>query len=54
MFDLPIFDWNDLDGPVVWMCFVKKVLANILQNSQENTCTRASFSLKLPTCMQLY
>ena len=28
-------------------CFVKKVFLAVLQNSQENTCARASFSIKL-------
>ena len=27
---------------VVWMCFVKKVFLEILQNLQENTCARQS------------
>ena len=29
-------------------CFVKKAIFEISQNSQENTCARASFSIKLP------
>ena len=29
------------------MCSVKKVLLEIVQNSQENTCTRVSFLIKL-------
>ena len=29
------------------MCSVKKVFLEILQNSQENTCARASFLIKL-------
>ena len=29
------------------MCSVKKVFLKILQNSQENTCARASFLIKL-------
>ena len=32
---------------VVQMCFVKKMFLEIAQNSQENTCTRASFLIKL-------
>ena len=32
---------------VVQMCSVKKVFLEISQNSQENTCTRASFLIKL-------
>ena len=31
---------------VVWMCSVKKVLLEISQNSQENTCVKVSFSIK--------
>ena len=31
---------------------MKKVLLEVLQNSQENTCTRASFLIKLQ--LQLY
>ena len=32
---------------VVQMCSVKKVFLEISQNSQENTCARASFLIKL-------
>ena len=32
---------------VVWMCFVKKVFLEISQKSQENTCARESFLIKL-------
>ena len=32
---------------VVWMCFVEKVFLEISQNSQENTCARISFLIKL-------
>ena len=32
---------------VVQMCFVKKRLLEILQNSQEKTCARVSFLIKL-------
>ena len=32
---------------VVWMCFVEKVFSEISQNSQENTCARISFLIKL-------
>ena len=31
------------------MCFVKKVFLEISQNSQENTCVRVSFLIKLQT-----
>ena len=34
---------------VVQECSVKKVLLEISQNSQENTCTRVSFSINLQT-----
>ena len=34
---------------VVQRCSVKKVLLKISQNSQENTCARASFLIKLQT-----
>ena len=32
---------------VVWMCSVKALLLEISQNSQENTCDRASFLINL-------
>ena len=32
---------------VVWMCSVEKVFIEILQNSQENTCARVPFLIKL-------
>ena len=32
---------------VVWRCSVKKVFLEISQNSQENTCARVSFLIKL-------
>ena len=34
---------------VAWRCSVKKMFLNILQNSQENTCARVSFLIKLQT-----
>ena len=40
---------------VVQMCSVKKVFLEISQNSQENTCTRVSFLIKLQAWgLQLY
>ena len=33
---------------------VKKVFLEISQNSQENTCARASFLIKLQACLQLF
>ena len=40
---------------VVRSCSVKKVFLEISQNSQENTCARVSFLIKLPaSCLQLY
>ena len=36
-------------------CFIKKVFLEISQNSQENTCLRVSFLMKLQGCgLQLY
>ena len=36
-------------------CYVKKVFLKILQNSQENTCTRVFFLIKLQALgMQIY
>ena len=35
-------------------CSVKKVFLEISQNSQENTCARVSFLIKLQTGLQLY
>ena len=35
---------------VVWRCSVENVLLEILQNSQENTCARVSFLIKLLAC----
>ena len=43
--------WSTICGycaeAVVWMCSVEKVFLEILQNSQENTCARVSFLIKL-------
>ena len=36
-----------LSGAVIWVCSVKKVFLNTLQNSQENTCIGVSFLIKL-------
>ena len=38
----------------VQKCSVKKVFLEISQNSQENTCARVSFLIKLQACVQLY
>ena len=35
---------------VAQRCFVKKVFFKISQNSQENTCARVSFLIKLQAC----
>ena len=35
---------------VVKRCFVEKVFLDISQNSQENTCVRVSFLIKLQGC----
>ena len=40
----PIFVFTEA---VVWRCSVKKVFLGISQNSQENTCARVSFLIKL-------
>ena len=40
---------------VVRRCYVKKTFLEISQNSHENTCARASFSIKLQASdLQLY
>ena len=40
---------------VVWRCSVEKVFLEISQNSQENTCARVSFLIKLQASgLQLY
>ena len=53
--------WNDADSrypfreAVVQRCSVKEVFLEISQNSQENTCARASFLIKLKAWgLQLY
>ena len=46
---------NEVLLTITQRCSVKKVFLNILQNSQENTCARASFSIKLQALwLQLY
>ena len=46
---------DDTIETVVQRCSVKKVFLEILQNSQENTCARVSFLLKLQASgLQLY
>ena len=37
---------------VFWRCSVEKVLLKISQNSQEKTCARASFLIKLHTLIR--
>ena len=39
--------WATASEAVVRRCFVKKLFLEISQNSQENTCARASFLIKL-------
>ena len=39
---------------VSWRYSIKKVFLEILQNSQENTCARVSFLIKLKTCNLAY
>ena len=41
---------NDTLEAVVLMCSVKTVFSDTLQNSQENTCARVSFLIKLQAC----
>ena len=41
------FDKQNHTEAVAWRCSVKKVFLEILQNSQENICARASFLIKL-------
>ena len=38
---------NKITEAVVQRCFVKNVFLEMLQNSQENTCARVSFLIKL-------
>ena len=42
-------NWESISsvGSSHWRCSVKKMLLEISQNSQENTCARASFLIKL-------
>ena len=42
-------DWNLIIEAVVQRFFVEKAFLEISQNSHENTCARASFSIKLQT-----
>ena len=42
--------WVHYPEVVVRRCFVKKVFLKISQNSQENTCARAPFLIKLQPC----
>ena len=43
MYDLLYYMKLGRAEAVAQMCFVKKVLVEISQNSQENTCARVSF-----------
>ena len=45
-FDLFLYD-RLISEAVAWRCSAKKVFLEILQNSQENTCSRVSFLIKL-------
>ena len=42
-----VVDKSDTPEAVVQRCSVKKVFLEISQNSQENTCARVSFLIKL-------
>ena len=44
----------DFSEAVAQTCSVKKVFLEISQNSQENTCARASILIKLQAGLQLY
>ena len=44
---LPMVYLNEFKDAVVQRCSVKKVFIEILQNLQDNTCTRVSFLIKL-------
>ena len=51
--DCGLFNSSLYVEAVVRRCSVKKLLIEILQNSQENTCARVSFSLKEETLAQM-
>ena len=42
-----VFDFSNLSEAVARRCFGKKVLLELSQNLQENTCARVSFLIKL-------
>ena len=42
--------WSQILEAIVQRCSVKKVFLKIPQNSQENTCVRVSFLIKLHAC----
>ena len=47
--------WKVYKEAVIWRCSVKKLFLEILQNSQEYTCAKASFLIKLQVSgLQLY
>ena len=50
---LDIF-WNYTEEAVAQRCSVEKVFLEILQNSQESTCARVSFLIKLQTLAQVF
>ena len=41
------FTWSDISRSSHWRCSIKKVFLEVSQNSQENTCARVSFLIKL-------
>ena len=59
-----LYSWWSVKSPTVWLfspeavaqrCFVNKVFLKISQNSQENTCARVSFLIKMQSWgLQLY
>ena len=44
-----VYIWTDHSEAVAQRCSVKKMFLELLQNSQENTCARVSFLIKLQT-----
>ena len=52
--DCGLFNSSLYVEAVVRRCSVKKLLIEILQNSQENTCARVSFSVKKETLTQMF
>ena len=47
-----VYIWTDHSEAVAQRCSVKKMFLQLLQNSQENTCARVSFLIKLQTSVR--